>query len=486
MTATDTPETTATGLPVVRTDEATDAAMEAWATAEPEARRETLPQADAWARMTQIANRIARSPLIPPAIRNGPDPEGNVLVILLAAHDLGLSATVAMQKIHVIEGKPSMSAELMRMLIRRDGHDIWSEVERDPQGRPTAVTWFGVRHDHPERVHDGRFDLADAAAAELLAKAVWKKHPEDMLSARATSRLARKAFEDCLAGVSYTPEELGLIVSETEPAPSASDEERAALLAEIDRVGPEILAEVRQRWKAARFGTLRQTEHEDLLAAQDVDAAWVLLRAIVRETPEDAVVVSGAETEGEAVSGGTAEKPSPSAGEGGHQAENSVEGLGAPLMPDTATRPPSPESVEGDGGAVSVGRGGNSDDADAAPASPSPSAPPCTADADETPVGVAVPAYYGRPSETVALGPDGLDGIAGLARGREVFPPAEGQAAGNPSGPPVATLESITADVQALDTVGLTDALLAAKLSVAGAPKVRRQRLIDHRLSEPF
>lgn len=63
--------------------------------------------------------------------------------------------------------------------------------------------------------------------------------------------------------------------------------------------------------------------------------------------------------------------------------------------------------------------------------------------------------------------------------------PAEGQAAGNPSSG-VKTAAQIEAEVTAMTSTEVFRALAEAGLESEGAPKVLRQRLIDHRLSEPF
>lgn len=427
----------ATGtLPAVRTEDETAAVMDAWRAAADETpeRVELLPASDRWAQMERMADRLARSPLLPSHIRSGPDPAGNMMVILLTAHDLGLSATVAMQKVHVIDGKPSMSAELMRMLIRRDSHDIWSETERDGEGRPSAVTWFGIRKDQPERVHEGRFTMADAAEAKLDKKDNWVKYREDMLSARATSRLARKAFEDCLAGVSYTPEELNIAEPLDEAPQSASDEEQAALRDEIRQMAPEVQKVVAERWKEAALGSVKADARVRRLYAAEVDAAWILLQAARDAAPEDAEIVR--EDDGGEPDGGR-----------GQQADNNVAG--------TVVDPPFTPTIS-----------------DVAPTPP---------------VGSMISTYEGRPTEQVDLPACETDEEEPLVTGGPSYPPAPGQAAGNPSqDPPPKTAAKIAEEVKAMPTNQVAEALTAAGLDPNGAPKTIKKRLTDHLLEQPF
>lgn len=285
-----------------------DTAMEKWHAGDDTPERvELLPAMDRWAQMEAMAKRLAYAPTMPAHIKNSRDPEADMMVVLLAAHDLGLNATTALQKIHVIDGKPSMAAEMMRMLIRRDGHDIWSEVERDDDDKAVAVTWYGTRKDDPnQRVHEGRYTLTDATLAHLLGKDNWKKQPEDMLSARATSRLARKAFEDCLAGVSYTPEEITIVENEAPSATVAatsdaplSEQHLEGLRATIGKLTDNEQEIVRRRWKELKLGGLIVGQaHTPVLRTSEMPVVVDLIAEARRDAVADAEIVTAHAFEG--------------------------------------------------------------------------------------------------------------------------------------------------------------------------------------------
>jgi hypothetical protein len=130
-----------------------------------------------------------------------------VLTVMLKAHELGIPPVQGLSHIHIIEGKPTLSAELMLALILRafpaalrgypqlDDHGCVIEL-----ARPGGVTQrFG-------------FSMADAAKAGLSRKQVWGNYPRAMCRSRAISEAARSMFPDVLMGCSYTPEELGASV----------------------------------------------------------------------------------------------------------------------------------------------------------------------------------------------------------------------------------------------------------------------------------
>jgi hypothetical protein len=86
--------------------------------------------------------------------------------------------------------------------VRQEGHSVTGEVTEG-----TAIV-RGKRKDNGDEM-TSTWTLAMADRAGLLGKGNWKKYPEAMLWARAASQLCRMLFSDCLAGATYTAEELG-------------------------------------------------------------------------------------------------------------------------------------------------------------------------------------------------------------------------------------------------------------------------------------
>lgn len=146
-----------------------------------------------------LSQRIAQTEFVPTALRGRPEA---VMAAILVGHEAGISPMQSLAKIHIIEGRPAFSAELMRGLIFAAGHEFWIEEssstrcvvggKRAGSERETRVTWT----------------LDDAQRAGLKGKKVWQSYPTAMLLARATAALARAVFPDVLAGLSYTAEEL--------------------------------------------------------------------------------------------------------------------------------------------------------------------------------------------------------------------------------------------------------------------------------------
>lgn len=458
---------TATGLPAVREDADTDALMTAWRDAEPEERAERLPAVERWSTMEAIARRIASSSLLPAALRSGPDREANVMVLLLTAHDLGISATTAMQQVHIIDGKPSMSAQLMRSLILRDGHGLQIKVEEDEAGKPVAATVRGWRKEMPDVDVDASYTWAEAVTAGLVGKDNWKRHPADMLVARATSRFARYFFPDCLSGVSYTPDELEAVpnlAQEREPERAPADEAQVALLeAGFATLSADGLNILREKWKTAKIGALRPTKHIPLIRADDVETAIALIAEAKAEEPADAEIVEPDPTRVPDGGGVDERQEADDSGEGFADSGDESQSPGVPsLAPPIASAAdvPSPEPSLGNA-AVKPAYG------DGRPTETIP-APPCLGDADESPLDGPVTAA--TDGEALAV-PDAALGLDGA---REPDRKAH-------------TLEAIEAEVAALSIDKVYATLELAGKAVGGGPKACRKRLVALWVSErPF
>ena len=158
----------------------------------------TLPQKIEYARF------LAKSGLLPASFREHPE---NVLYAYEYGEMLGLPPIAAITGIHVIEGKPSISAGLISALVRRAGHRI--RVQATGTGADARARCQIVRADDPGFTYSATWDMERAKQAGLLGKTNWVRYPEAMLKARAVSECARDACQEVLLGIRYTPDELG-------------------------------------------------------------------------------------------------------------------------------------------------------------------------------------------------------------------------------------------------------------------------------------
>ncbi len=149
---------------------------------------------------TDLAERFSKSTLLPKAMQ-GKMPD--VLVTIMAGQEMGLAPMASLRAIHVIEGKPVLSADGMVAIVLGSGKAVYFErVEESDK----AVTYETLRvgSKSPRRA-TWTIEMAKTAAIHL--KDNWRAHPRAMLAARAKSELARDVYPDVLMGC-YTADEL--------------------------------------------------------------------------------------------------------------------------------------------------------------------------------------------------------------------------------------------------------------------------------------
>lgn len=117
--------------------------------------------------------------------------------------ELGLPAFQAMQNITVIQGKPTMGANLVASLIKRSGRYNYTIPSWDEDHCTILFTESG------KTVGESTFTIEDAKRAGLLrGGGNWDKFPRAMLFARAITQGARAYCADVFVAPAYDPEEL--------------------------------------------------------------------------------------------------------------------------------------------------------------------------------------------------------------------------------------------------------------------------------------
>lgn len=145
-----------------------------------------------------IANIASNNPHWKKLGGNGKPEEvvATILSVMLLARELGFSPMQAVSGgINNIQGKFEISARLMNQAIRSRGHKVQVKILTDD-----ICTIWGQRKDTFENM-ESTYTLEEARRSGLIKEGgAWKKNPQDMLFARAISRLARRLYPDCIGG----------------------------------------------------------------------------------------------------------------------------------------------------------------------------------------------------------------------------------------------------------------------------------------------
>ncbi len=145
-----------------------------------------------------IANIASNNPHWKKLGGNGKPEEviATILSVMLLARELGFSPMQSVSGgINNIQGRFEISARLMNQAIRSRGHKIQVKMLTDD-----ICTIWGQRKDTFEEM-ESTYTLEEARRSGLVKEGgAWKKNPQDMLFARAISRLARRLYPDCIGG----------------------------------------------------------------------------------------------------------------------------------------------------------------------------------------------------------------------------------------------------------------------------------------------
>ena len=130
-----------------------------------------------------------------------------VLSTVLAGRELGFPAMVSLRAFHVIDGKATLSAEAIRARVLTSGK---ANYFRCTERTATRATFETQRGDDPPMsltytIEEGR--AAWPKGDSEWAKSGWGKNPADMLTARASAKLARLVYPDVTLGL-YAAEEM--------------------------------------------------------------------------------------------------------------------------------------------------------------------------------------------------------------------------------------------------------------------------------------
>ena len=142
-----------------------------------------------------------------------------VFSVIARGKELGIGMTTALAGHHMVEGKPTPSADLIRALAEKDPN---FEYLMPIEISPTRVVWRGKHKKHPTHV-DYPYTIEDAKLAGLVKQGNygkggnWNTRPQDMLMKTAGSKLARLLWPGATLGM-YCPEEMGYSQEELEAA----------------------------------------------------------------------------------------------------------------------------------------------------------------------------------------------------------------------------------------------------------------------------
>lgn len=156
-----------------------------------------LPERERWNIMREQADILIKSGFLPTTVRT---PE-QAIAIMMMSEAIGVMPIIGLQSINVIQGKPTVSPQLMLALINRSGQLEDLQILDDGLGCSVVMKRVG------RSAYTAHFDMDDAKKMGLAGKDNWNKQPATMRQWRAVSAACRVVFPDIIMGM-YLTEEL--------------------------------------------------------------------------------------------------------------------------------------------------------------------------------------------------------------------------------------------------------------------------------------
>lgn len=135
--------------------------------------------------------------------------QAQAMVKVLAGAEIGLPPFASMSGIHIVNGKPTLGANLIATLVKNDPRYDYRVKRADNEA--CVLAWY----EGGAAVGESSFSIQEANAAGLTGKQTWKAYASDMLFARALTRGARRYAPGIFGGAPiYTPDEMGVDTDE--------------------------------------------------------------------------------------------------------------------------------------------------------------------------------------------------------------------------------------------------------------------------------
>lgn len=202
----------------------------------------------------QLAELLAKSELLPKALRGK---AADVALMIMAGTEMGFGPGTSLRSIHVIEGRPSLSASAKVALVRASGKAKYFDCVEDTDDRVTYET-MRVESMKPQRWTYTRQDVKNAG---LNTKDNHRLFSRQMMHARCKSALCENVYEDVINGIATT-EDVEFMSAIEDRVPQFND-----------AIDAEVVSE----------DVTLPAEFDAIEAAESVDACKALLTGVLKE-----------------------------------------------------------------------------------------------------------------------------------------------------------------------------------------------------------
>ena len=162
---------------------------------------------DNWIMAGQMAQALSKSTIVPKDYQGN---QANAMVAIEIANRLHTSPLMVMQNLHVIQGRPSWSAQFLIASVNASGKydmELQYEEKQDKNGRPYSCKCWTMKNGRRVEGIEITMDMAKDEGWLGKTGSKWKTMPQVMLRYRAASFFSRMNCPEMTLGF-YTQEEV--------------------------------------------------------------------------------------------------------------------------------------------------------------------------------------------------------------------------------------------------------------------------------------
>ena len=175
----------------------------------------------------KLAIAICKARMAP----KGMDTPEACMIAIMHGLEIGLTPMMALQRIAIVNGRPTLWGDGAMALVRSSGLCEWVRETTAGDGDNRIATCEVKRRGEPDPVAR-TFSVADAKKAGLWGKSgPWQQYPERMLQMRARAFALRDVFADALGGM-YLREEMDDAPASQSRISSMPDDADSALISD--------------------------------------------------------------------------------------------------------------------------------------------------------------------------------------------------------------------------------------------------------------
>lgn len=187
-------------------------------------------------RLYKACATLSKSKIIPVALQGKQE---DIFAILVMGNEIGIHPMQALQNINVIQGKPTISPQLMMAMIRGKLPGCVIDIKQHESTQSVTCKTARSKEDLAAGLfYEADWNMERAERMGLTLKDNYKKQAKTMLTWRAVAESCRMTFPDIILGL-YVPEEFQNFDGKELKTPVSVKNESQAMLDQDFPIPPE-------------------------------------------------------------------------------------------------------------------------------------------------------------------------------------------------------------------------------------------------------